>query len=184
MLDYMFPLPSDKQVHDLHRWVYDLLKGQPRPLYRVEEKTFGGVVIVRSSQEIVDELAQPLRTIEPHAGSVVSFKLRASVTFKQNGKRVYVNCFDHGARIAWLDRKSRAAGFEVLDAKVQARKEVMKKGDAEFAIDDTDFEVVARITDAAAFSEALRVGIGPVGRAYGRGMILVTKQINEQVAAA
>lgn len=122
-------------------------------------------------------------------GQVLHFRLRANPTkkidtktrpngAKSNGKRIPLRNED--ALIAWLWRKAEQGGFAPAEdprtsVRVAREEDVKadrggKKGTMTFG--SVLFEGRLRITDAEAFRETLRAGLGP-GKAFGFGLLSV-----------
>lgn len=108
----------------------------------------------------------------------------ADARFLDNDKRRRVDIRDRVGRIAWLERKGRECGFEILRLDVKepvplpgsaARGSVKFRRDREsdqITIGSVLFEGVLRVTDAESLRVALTCGIGP-GKAYGFGLLSV-----------
>jgi CRISPR system Cascade subunit CasE len=81
-------------------------------------------------------------------------------------------------RIAWLTRKAEQNGFEILSAREQIGEKLRAvhapDQGGKLYLDTYQYSGMLCITDADAFQNAVRRGIGP-GKAYGLGMLLLTR---------
>ena len=142
----------------------------------------------------VKEVSGTYANLRPR--QILFFRLRANVTRRVGkhskygdakhdetweGKRVEV--WGEERQLAWLFRKGKAAGFEVLNARVDGReipdvrsspqqKAYGRKAGAErrLTFGGVTFDGVLRVTDADALRAALVKGIGPA-KAYGFGLL-------------
>ena len=74
-------------------------------------------------------------------------------------------------RLQWLERKARAAGFELVgETDVQTSRTKLTKSGTVFYVDRAVFTGVLRVTDKALFAQALEAGIGP-SKAIGFGLL-------------
>lgn len=129
-----------------------------------------------------------------HAGSVLAFRLQANPTRKidtktgpdgvrRNGRRVEL--WKEEDQIAWLRRKGEEGGFRILSVRVRPGGmglAVGAHGKIKGTRPDPDarrltlasvlFEGGLVVTDADAFLETLRRGVGS-GKAYGFGLLSV-----------
>jgi CRISPR system Cascade subunit CasE len=110
----------------------------------------------------------------------------ADARFLDNEKRRRVDIRDRQGRIAWLERKGRECGFEILRLDVKepvplpgsaARGSVKFRRDRDsdqITIGSVLFEGVLQVTDAERLRVALTCGVGP-GKAYGFGLLSVAQ---------
>ena len=173
MRDYLIPVPEPSQ-YAAHQAVYEALEKDERPLYRYEPSM--DAAVVRTQSKIEGSL--PLKNIEWSEGDRLRIELRAAVMGKRNGRRFYVSPADHYYRGRWLRKRSAAVGFEIETVEIEAGRDEIDKPGAPFGLDRTDFRAVVRVTDGQKFEDALRQGVGPTGRAFGRGLILITQNLS------
>jgi len=92
-------------------------------------------------------------------------------TRKKNGQRVPLNKRED--LIAWLQRKGEQHGFAVHSASLKTiprpRQQFLKKGKSGTHT-ATEFSGTLQVTDATAFEQAAKKGIGPA-KAFGFGML-------------
>jgi CRISPR system Cascade subunit CasE len=132
-----------------------------------------------------------------HTGQILRFRLRANPTKKvdtktgpdgrrRNGRRVELTA--EPAKLAWLKRKAAQHGFEigqvteqpegvldvveVADADAVGFRRAAKEGQGRITFGACVFEGTIRISDVAAFREALASGIGS-GKAFGFGLLSI-----------
>ena len=108
----------------------------------------------------------------------------ADAKYLDKEKRRRVDIRDRQGRIAWLERKGRECGFEILRLDVKepvplpgsaARGSVKFRRDRDsdqITIGSVLFEGILRVTDAESLRVALTFGVGP-GKAYGFGLLSV-----------
>jgi CRISPR system Cascade subunit CasE len=178
-------------------------------LHRVETNDRGGCMVYVQSRESPNwaQLADTVfdrqqtdpaqvRDLTPdlaaiRSGETMMFRLLANVTrridtktredgVRRHGKRVPLR--DHDARVAWLQRKAIAAGFELVegwsghpDVRVTEHAPVHgHRADGgehrRVTFEGVTFEGLLRINDPEAFRSAVQSGIGPA-RAYGFGLL-------------
>ena len=131
-------------------------------------------------------------------GSVLAFRLQANPTRKidtrtgpdgvrRNGRRVEL--WREDDQIAWLRRKGEAGGFRVLCVRVRAGGTGLSMGahgkitgirpdpdGRRLTLASVLFEGELVVTDADAFLETLRRGVGS-GKAYGLGLLSVAPRV-------
>ena len=99
----------------------------------------------------------------PEVGAVVSFRLVAAPMRKDSdgsGRRVGFDTDE--ARLKWLGRKAREAGFELVeDACIETTRTRVTKARTVFYLDRAVFTGTLRVTDQDRFALALETGIGP-----------------------
>ena len=154
----------------LHRFVYALTEGDPRPLFAAE----GDTAVVRTQSDLSAHAVE-VRDPAPVEPGLYLFELGAAVSFKRNGVRVYPPSRDREARERWLTRQAERHGFEVLSVRIEGRKRLVDKPERTFAVDSTSFIGVLRVTDADRFSTALAGGVGKTGKAYGSGLLRIER---------
>ncbi len=111
--------------------------------------------------------------------TVLRFSLLACPSKKvkgdsKNSRRVLLRGTEE--RLDWLKREGEKHGFILLEAHEAAKEQKLSgtKSSGEFYLSGVPFEGVLQITDAAAFQNAFRQGIGPE-KAYGFGMLMISK---------
>lgn len=188
---------SEKQnPYQLHRTLMRGFAGrreEANVLYRLDINPYSGVMtlLVQSTAEPNWQpltqigqgqylLASPQwKIIEPclQNGRILTFHLRANPTIKkvrrdETGQRRnsnYVPLVYEGEQLAWLRKKAEQSGFCLLDAYINPEGK-----QADYAKRLTLFTVQftgrLRITDPAAFQQALIKGIGPA-KAFGCGLL-------------
>lgn len=123
-----------------------------------------------------DYLLAPVRVKsfdpQPAVGQTLVFRLRANPTVKRDGKRW--GLVKDEEQIEWLRRKGCQHGFEVLKAYVHSdsKSESRTAKGLETTHLAVVFEGTLRITDAEAFREALKSGIGSA-KGFGFGLLSV-----------
>lgn len=163
MLDHVIPKPARVAGYMLHQLAEAVTDGA-RPLF-VDR---GDHLVVRTDKPIT---ANPTPTRAVHEGQVIAFELRACVAKKNKGLAIYFPLGDWRARHGWLERKAAQNGFEVLALRSTASMAKIAKAGRTFAVDQTDFVGVLRVTDVAQFEIAMTKGVGSVARAFGFGML-------------
>lgn len=154
----------------LHRFVYALTEGDPRPLFAEE----GEAVVVRTTADLTSHALEVRDPVTPTEGLYL-FELNATVSHKKDGRRVYPPSRDREARERWLARQAENHGFEVLSVRIRGAKRILDKPERTFAMDATEFIGVLRVTDVDRFSAALAGGIGKTGKAYGSGLLRIER---------
>ncbi len=178
-------------------------------LHRAETNDRGGCVVYVQSKETPDWTQLPetvfdrqradsseVRDLDKdigalRSGDLLMFRLLANVTrridtktredgVRRHGRRVPLR--DHDARVAWLQRKATAAGFELVEGwSGQPNLRVTEHAPVHgYRSDDGDprkitlegvtFDGLLRVNNPMAFCKALESGVGP-GRAYGFGLL-------------
>ncbi len=117
-------------------------------------------------------------------GDKLLFRLRANVTktidtktradgTPSNGRRVPLRGDE--ARYAWLVRKAKAAGFSLLDARMQEeRPESGRRGERTLTFAGVRFDGILEVAEEPAFRSAVADGIGPA-KGYGFGLLSIAK---------
>jgi CRISPR system Cascade subunit CasE len=182
--------------YEMHRLIWrafpDNATGGPgRVLFRTEEhrRQSAMITLVQSEKEPdwnpLEHEGLLLASYKPYAPIVASgqrlrFRLRANPTRrvgdksdKLHGKRVGI--YGEGEQREWLLRKAIKSGFEVTDVLITSRENVVSstrsKKAQHFAV---DFDGILCVSDASAFIETLRKGIGPA-KAFGFGLLSVAR---------
>lgn len=164
--DHTIPKPPALDGYGLHRLVQGLTGGDS-PLF----VDMGDRLVVRTGKPLTED-GVPLRAAA--AGDVVGFELRACVSRKIRGRRVYFPLADWRSRHAWLRRQGERNGFEPLTVHCSAAQaRIDKGGGRSFTVDRTDFVGVLRVTDAALFARAAANGVGATAKAFGFGMLIL-----------
>jgi CRISPR associated protein len=165
MLDHVIPKPPRVAGYTLHQLAEAVTDGA-RPLF-VDR---GDHLVVRTDKPITP---RPIPTRRISQGDVIAFELRACVARKIKGKAIYFPLGDWRSRHAWLERKAKMCGFEVLALRSTSSMAKIAKADRAFAVDQTDFVGVLRVTDIAQFEIAMARGVGSTARAFGFGMLTI-----------
>jgi CRISPR system Cascade subunit CasE len=111
-------------------------------------------------------------------GRRLIFRLRANTTrrvdtktreegVRRHGRRVPLR--DDEARIAWLERQAKRAGFTVDRSRLRLREVALSRG-RRVTFEGTVFEGVLEIIDEERFRAALAEGLGPA-KAFGFGLL-------------
>ena len=166
MHDYLLPKPPGTTGYALHRLVAGLLDGAP---CLFADK--GDHLVLRADRPFDGLAARPVREVA--TGDILAFSLRACVGAKVRGRHRYFPTQDWRARHEWLGRQGELHGFSLITVHCSAGIARIDKGDKVFTVDDTQFDGVLKVTDAARFEAALRTGIGNKGKAFGFGLLLV-----------
>ena len=92
----------------------------------------------------------------------------------KNSRRVLLRGTEE--RLDWLKREGEKHGFVLLEAHEAAKEQKLNgtKSSGAFYLAGVPFEGVLQITDAEAFHNAFRQGIGPE-KAYGFGMLMLSR---------
>lgn len=190
--------PRSRQVrtdladrYELHRTLLNAfpesLPDHERVLYRVEEGTLEPLIriLVQSQTEPAWEraprlqsstylLEEPeLRRVHPEItnGQRLRFRLQANPTVKRDGKRHALYADDD--LMNWLQRKGEQHGFSTTPLDARATKLGKKHGQGRKQTwHAVQFDGLLTVTDAGAFTSALRQGIGSA-KAFGFGLLSV-----------
>jgi len=107
-------------------------------------------------------------------GRVLRFRLRANPTRRLStgkgnkaGKRVQL--FREEEQWEWLQRRSQAGGFRVMDVRITSEGNLNDRR-RHLKIYQVRFDGILQIIDADAFEQTLRKGIGPA-KAFGCGLL-------------
>jgi hypothetical protein len=165
VLDHIIPKPARIAGYTLHQLIEAATDGG-RPLF-VDR---GDHLVVRTDNPITP---RPVPTRQVSKGDVIAFELRACVAKKVKGKAIYFPLGDWRSRHAWLERKATTCGFEVLALRSTSSMAKIAKADRTFAVDQTDFMGVLRVTHVAQFEIAMAKGVGSTARAFGFGMLTI-----------
>ena len=166
MKEFVLKKPVAMTGYPIHRLVAALTKGSAH-LWRDQ----GDTLLIRTHAQLDTEGADlPTAAL----GELRLFKLRASVSSKIRGRHIYPAKGDHRARQEWLERQGLRHGFEVVAAhSTGAMARVADESGRDFGMDATDFTGVLKVTDTAAFANALRVGVGGTGKAFGFSLLSI-----------
>jgi hypothetical protein len=104
---------------------------------------------------------------------VIAFELRACVAKKIKGKAIYFPLGDWRSRHAWLERKAKMCRSSRCWPWSTSSMAKIAKADRAFAVDQTDFVGVLRVTDITQFEVAMARGVGSTARAFGFGMLTI-----------
>jgi CRISPR associated protein len=163
-LDYTLTKPASATGYASHRLVAGLLQGQSAQF--VDR---GNHLLIRTEQTIAGAAAVELPAFS--TGSIHGFSLRASTGTKTKGRHRYWPTRDWQSRHAWLERKARLHGFEVIAVHCTACLATIEKAGGNFTIDQTDFTGVLKVLTVDLFAQALHTGVGSTGKAFGMGML-------------
>jgi CRISPR-associated protein Cas6/Cse3/CasE subtype I-E len=163
MLDHAIPKPARVAGYALHQLVEGVTDGE-RPLF-IDR---GDHLLVRTDKPIT---LNPTSTRTVKVGDVIAFELRACVAKKRKGKSIYFPISDWHSRHEWLNRKAQQNGFEVLTVRSTVSIAKIEKSGKRFAVDQTDFLGVMRVTNEDQFETAMAKGVGSLARAFGFGML-------------
>lgn len=152
--------------YPIHRAVAALAQGSPH-LWRDN----GDEVTIRTAAPLEAEgTALPDVTV----GEIRLFNLRACVGSKIRGRHVYPQEGDSKARLDWLNKQAQRHGFEVISAHCTSEMaRVSDQSGRDFTLDSTDFTGVLKVADCNAFNNALRVGVGSTGKAFGFSLLSI-----------
>jgi len=182
------------QPYQMHRTLMnafpdDLGSGQERALYRLEQPGRDRQLVLLVQSRMSPDwsfLTRPeardylLPAITPNpavkefrpslsAGQSLAFRLLANPTVKRrfpNGDHKRVGIYDAEEQLAWLQRKGKQGGFELLSANLSnqgmVRSTIRRNGGETHALKllAVRFDGVLRVTDAEALSETVGRGIG------------------------
>lgn len=169
-----------------------------RVLFRIEDEWALPRIIMQSEGEAQWDaafgdfrvLASPVQQKSLHmdllAGEVLRFRLRANPTKRLSagcpGQRVdgpRVGLFKEEDQRAWVERKARGAGFELLSVDVRTLGTVVsRKSPAKHRTVQShlavQFDGHLRVIDPAALNKSVRCGIG-TAKAYGFGLLSLAR---------
>ena len=166
LLDHVVPKPPTIKGYKLHQLVQGLTGGDS-PLF----VDMGDRLVVRT-EKLVTEKGQPIRVAA--TGDIVGFELRACVSKKIKGQRVYYPVRDWRSRHAWLQRQGQRHGFEPMTMNSHSSyAEVDNEKGRAFTVDQTDFVGVLRVTDSKLFEKAVVNGVGSTAKTFGFGMLVL-----------
>jgi hypothetical protein len=166
MKEFTVKKPHVVSGYSVHRAVAALTQGEPH-IWRDNGET----VTIRTSAAI-DAHGSELPAVE--LGEMRLFNLRACVGSKVRGRHIYPLRGDHQFRKIWLAKQGLRHGFELIA--VHSRSDVARVADQvgrDFVIDATDFTGILKITDAVAFQQALQLGVGGTGKAFGFSLLSI-----------
>lgn len=106
-------------------------------------------------------------------GGRYRFRLQANPTVTRQGKRY--GLAGEAEQLAWLARQGERHGFSV-EAALATASDVLasRKGESRISLQRVCFEGRLQVSELAAFSRALTLGIGP-GKAFGCGLLSVAR---------
>ena len=184
---------DDYQMHStLCRLFTDAPKDEKeRVLFRIEHYTADGLVRVlvqsyrapdfsklptgycNTPPQTRHDYGEKLHALTP--GQTMRFRLRANPTIKQKGKRLGLR--EPAEQQAWLERKLREAGAELLECRfmphevTQARKHKVDDETAPRQIHlGVVFEGALRVTNPEDFRKHIEAGLGSA-KGYGFGLL-------------
>ena len=166
LLDHVIPKPPSIRGYKLHRLVQGLTEGESSLF-----ADMGDSIIVRTDKAITDKGIAPRAAVK---GDIIGFELRACVSKKIKGRHIYYPISDWRSRHAWLHKQGERHGFEPLTISCQADQAKVdnEKGRA-FAVDQTDFVGILRVTDSSHFENAVANGVGSTAKTFGFGMLIL-----------
>ncbi|MGI9135412.1 MAG: type I-E CRISPR-associated protein Cas6/Cse3/CasE [Rhodoferax sp.] len=166
MKEFVLKKPVTVRGYPIHRTVAALARGSAH-LWRDD----GDTLIIRTAAPIGMPGADLPKVAE---GELRLFKLRACVSRKVGGRHIYPPQGDHQVRHAWLGRQGLRHGFEVVVAhSVSEAARVADQSGRNFVLDATEFTGVLKVTDVKAFANALCVGVGSTGKAFGFSLLSI-----------
>lgn len=166
MKEFTIKKPTAIRGYPIHRAVAALAQGAPHTW-----RDNGDTLTIRTTAPI-DAVGVTLPDVQ--VGELRLFNLRASVSSKVRGRHVYPAQGDHAARQTWLGKQGLRHGFEVVA--VHCTSDLTRVADQagrDFMLDATDFTGVLKVTDTTAFQNALRVGVGSTGKAFGFSLLSI-----------
>jgi hypothetical protein len=164
--DFVIKKPRSLSGYPIHRAVAALAQGAPH-LWRDN----GDTVIIRTAAPLA---AEGIDLPEIKLGELRLFNLRACVGSKIRGRHVYPQKGDSKVRQAWLAKQAERHGFDVISVHCTSEiARVLDQTGRDFTLDSTDFTGVLKVTDGAAFENALRTGIGSKGKAFGFSLLSI-----------
>lgn len=106
-------------------------------------------------------------------GARYRFRLQANPTVTHQGKRY--GLVGEAEQLAWLGRQGERHGFSV-EAALATASDILasRKGESRISLQRVCFEGRLQVSELAAFSRALTMGIGP-GKAFGCGLLSVAR---------
>ena len=164
-MDFVMKKPPTVRGYALHRIAAGLADGE-----KVLFADCGDHVLLRTNKPL-DVDPRSVRTVA--LGDIIGFELRACVGKKVKGKHQYFRTSDWRSRHAWLERQGNAHGFAIITVHCTAAMQVVKAGDRQFTVDQTDFTGVLKVTDVEQFNEAVAHGVGNKAKAFGFGMLVI-----------
>jgi CRISPR system Cascade subunit CasE len=181
------------QPYEMHRSIMrafpaSLKDGEERILWRVDDDPRLGVILLVQSWDapnwlwLAEDDAQgyllsapnanpavkPFQ-LQPAAGQVLRFRLRANPTakrhFAETGHHKRVGLYKEEEQIAWLERKAEAAGFRVLSVNLTPddQRAGQKREDGRthtLTLLAVRFDGLLQITDPTKLTHAMLSGIG------------------------
>ena len=164
-MDFVMQKPASVRGYALHRMAAGLGNGE-----RILFADQGDQMLLRTNMLLACK-QKPMRTVV--FGEIVGFELRACVGKKVKGKHRYFPTSDWRSRHEWLQRQGTLHGFEIITVHCQSQFQTVKKGDQTFAVDQTDFTGVLKITEVEHFNRAVSHGVGNKAKAFGFGMLVI-----------
>jgi hypothetical protein len=166
MKDFTIKKPRSLSGYPIHRAVAALAQGAPH-LWRDN----GDTLTIRTAAPVdAPSVELPAVTVD----ELRLFNLRASVGSKNRGRHVYAPQGNLAIRLVWLEKQSVRHGFKVISIHCTSEiARVVDQSGRDFAMDSTEFTGVLKITDTAAFQNALRTGVGSKGKAFGFSLLAI-----------
>lgn len=161
-----------------------------RLLWRLDARSDGALLYVLSPEQIeAERIAGELSEMIPNAvrsapyaklleglsaGQQLRFRLKANPTVSKDGRRHAV--LDRDGQFRWLRRKGEDHGFDPhrIDGAVDDRGAQFSRRGTTVTVHRVTFDGVLKVTDPAAFADALTTGIGR-SKAYGCGLMTVSR---------
>ena len=164
--DVLVAVPPEARANPYlaHSAIYKMFaKDGERDFVFSYEPDLGSVARVRSRHFTDAALGLMIPLQVPEVDQEVSFRLVAAPARKSFGGTGRREGFETDAgRLAWLERKARAAGFDlVAETHIETTRTKVVKNNTVFYVDRAVFNGVLRVTDKALFARALENGIGP-----------------------
>jgi len=181
--------------YQLHRTIMrafpPTLPPEERVLHRLELEPYDDQIILLVQSQIFPDWSYLLEkshylldaprvksfTLTITAGRELRFRLRANPTVKTSSnrhphKKTRVPLVHEEKQKAWLVRKGDLHGFQVIHQHVSHAETYLgrKKGSQSIQVFTVRYDGILRVTDAEAFTQAVKSGIGPA-KSFGCGLI-------------
>ena len=173
--------------YDLHKLLWTCFPDRPDEkrsfLFRCEEVSSGIQILLLSREQPVPIPFAAWDGTKSFSasfivGSLFMFRLKANPVLRGNADRKIHAITGEEALSDWLHRKADRHGFSLKSIPEFSACHLVefskKQEKAQIALNIVDISGVLSVTDADAFSDAVRNGIGR-GRAFGCGMLLLRR---------
>lgn len=168
-----------------YQWVLedDDLTMRPRVLLLTDQAVDAAAFERAAPGCVLDVRARPYRLPgQVQAGDALAFKVRVNTTRNtypnatpdRRGRPKRVALLTAGEQRTWLSRAGTRAGFTVLNADVHRSEPLpLRKQGVAMCVHAVTFTGQLRVTDPAAFQNAVRRGLGPA-KGFGLGLLLLS----------